>query len=482
MPTMTTIPLLLLLLLLWRWTRGNVLAIVAFTSIFDAASALNFGALGVSPWLMALAICLPLRIAQGRQRTGIAPGINKPGLYLVIAFYLCEAFSGVVYPFVFAGIPVLHLTDLVPLQWGLPNLAQLCYLAAASVIFMLTITSTRDELNTAFAWYLRGCITATVIAAYQLANAVVHVPYPDALFYSNTGHAIYHAYKINGMWRLNSTFTEASDMAGSIVPGVAMMGWNLMKNRIKLSSLVIFASMLIAVLMTLSTTGYLCLALLAAIAVLGYVRQVAATRGASPSKLLVLVLLFATASTALIASKNVRTQTYKIISSVILNKKDSDSYKAREESHSQALKTLSDTSYLGVGLGSVRASGMAYTILASSGVLGLLLFTLAFLALFLPIMHPARTTSEENKSSAQRTLLSLSMFVTGMVLAGSEPIAPVLWLLFGAALVYPGFADSVPAELSPIYPRHQGRAVPDRLARPDWAESLAVRTTQARHP
>jgi hypothetical protein len=389
---------------------------------------------------------------QRKQHTRIAKGINRAGLYLTIAFFTCEVFSGVFYPVVFAGIPVLHLTEMIPLQWGMPNVAQLFYLAASAIIFMLTITSTREELDTAITWYLHGCITATVIAAYQLSNAIIHVPFPDALIYSNPGHTIYHAYMISGMWRLNSTFTEASDMAGALIPGFAIIGWNLMKNRLRFSNIIKFVAMLSAILMTLSTTGYLCLSLLAAFAAIGCMHHVLSARGANPIKLLLLILILATASTTYILSNSVRTKTYNIISSVILNKRGSESYIAREGSHSRALRTLSDTDYLGAGLGSTRASGMAYTILASSGVPGLALLFLAFLVLCLPIVHPSKYAHPANLELARRTLLGLCLYLTALLLAGSEPIGPVLWLLFGAALVYPGYTKPEPSKLPLIYP------------------------------
>lgn len=437
MPTYTTVPFLILLVLLWRWTRGNVLSIVAFTSIFDAASVLNFGALGVSPCLFALLVCLPLRIAQRRQRTVVSSGINRPVLYLVLAFFACEALSALVYPFLFSGIPVLHLTDTIPLHWGMPNLAQLCYAGAAAVVFILSITSTRDEISEALTWYVRGCIVATFFAFYQLANATLHIPFPDAILYSNTGHAVYHAYKINGMWRLNSTFNEASAMAGSLIGGLAILSWDLIKNQLSFSRACQFAFMLLAILLTLSTTGYLCLAVLATLGTLIFARHLFTTGGLSGIKFTVLFLLLAAATTVFFASSSVRGTASKVISSVVLDKKGTDSYKARQESHDFALNTLRDTSYLGAGLGSTRASGLAFTLLAGSGVPGFSLFVLAYLTLLSRLLLKSRFASQYDDGLLQRSILGLTLLLTGMFIAGTEPIQPALWMLFAAAMFGP---------------------------------------------
>jgi predicted Co/Zn/Cd cation transporter (cation efflux family) len=96
---------------------------------------------------------------------------------------------------------------------------------AVVVVFLLAVSSKRKDLEDALDWYMRGCVTAAIVAVYQLANAITHIPYPDAVLYSNPSYVIYRAYKINGLWRLNGPFTEASDMAGAMVVGLALVGW-----------------------------------------------------------------------------------------------------------------------------------------------------------------------------------------------------------------------------------------------------------------
>ncbi len=435
MPTYTTFLIILLVLLLWRWTRGNILSIVAFTSIFDAASVLNIGSLCVSPWLLALVLCLPFKIAQGRLRTRSAAGINRLGLNLLLGFLLCATLSGIVYPFLFSGTPVVQLNEVVPLKWGLPNIAQLCYLCAATMMFFLTITSSRAEVSNALTWYLRGCITAAVIAMYQLVSAITHLPFPEALLYSNTAHVVYHAYRINGMWRLNSTFTEASDMAGSLVGGFGMLCSEMIVRPLRLSQVVWFVLILTAMLMTLSTTGYVCLVVLAVISVPWCLRHLLISDGINPAKLVLSIFFVMAAGTVFFTIPTVREFASKLITSVMLDKRGTDSYRAREESHDQALKALRDTSYVGAGLGSTRASGLAYTLLASTGLPGLLLFAFGYLALFVPFLRSNRSGAQMHEFPPEQCILGLTLLLCGMVLAGSEPNQPVLWLLFGASLM-----------------------------------------------
>ncbi|NYF79914.1 O-antigen ligase family protein [Granulicella arctica] len=439
MPTYTTLPLLILLALLWRWTKGNVLAIVAFTAIFDAASALNFGSLGVAPWLVALAVCLPVKMLRGGLRMGAAPGINRVALNLLLLFLTYAAFSGMVLPVVFAGVPVVRVLDPVPLAWGMANVSQLCYLGAAAVVFLLTITSTRGELEEALRWYVRGCIVAAWIAIYQLTNAVVHVPYPTAILYSNPGHVIFSAYKINGMWRLNSTFTEASDMAGSLIGGLGILSWELMTRPLRAARLGYAVLLLVVLLMSLSTTGYLCLVLLVVAGGVLYVGHLLRRAKVGAVKVVIALAMGLAAAVLFTVSGPARETVVKVASSVVLDKQQTESYRARTESHEDALQTLKDTYYVGSGWGSMRASGLGYTLLASVGIPGLLLFGAGCAALFLPLLRGDRgNTPEGREDLLERCLFGVSLLLCGMVIAGSEPIVPTLWFLFGTAIVAGG--------------------------------------------
>lgn len=433
MPTLTTLPFLLLLVFLWRWTRGNTAAIVAFTSIFDAASVVNVGALGIAPWLLALAICLPIQWFQGRLHSRVAAGsVNRVGVYLLVAFVLFAAVSGIALPVVFQGVPVLQLMEQVPLHWGMPNLAQLCYLGAACVVFFVTLTSTPDEIADVTKWYVRGAITAAVIAFYQLASATTHVPFPTAILYSNTAHTVYHAYKINGIWRLNSTFTEASDMAGSLVPALAMLCWDWAMKQHSWKRTLSLGMLFVSILMTLSTTGYLCIALLVAFALPVWFWQFAMRRRLDGPKLAIIALSAVGLCAVFATAPGAREATRKVLNSVVLNKTETESYRDRTQSHTDALETLQATDYLGAGWGSTRASGMAYTLLEAIGIPGTALFALACGAILLPIVGGAKSVLPE--ASSGRTALAILMSLTAMLLAGSEPIAPVLWILFAAAL------------------------------------------------
>lgn len=435
MPTASTLPLLLLVLLLWRWTRGNLLAIVAFTSIFDGASALNFGAMGIAPWIFSLAVCLPVRILQRRQRIRPAEPISGMAAHGLAAFFVWQTLSAFINPILFSGILVRNQADLVPLNWGMPNVAQLCYMLLSALLLFLTVVSDPQELPEAIAWYIRGCITAALFAVYQLLHAALHIPFPDAILYSSAAHTVYHAYTIGGMWRLNSTFTEASDMAGSLIGGLAILVWDFLRLPFKAGRFAAAFLVGAAILATLSTTGYLCLAVLLFCGLVLAARQLWQERCVSMKRA---ATGFSCALACLLAftlSPSLRSNCVKIVHLVVMDKNTFDSYQASQDSHEQALRTLRETSYLGAGLGSTRARGLLYTLLAGSGVPGLLSFVFAVAALFAASLRGARPQEPgERALPSPGIVLGLFLIFVAMVLAGSEPVYPVFWLFFGVCL------------------------------------------------
>ncbi|QHN02182.1 hypothetical protein FTO74_01390 [Granulicella sp. WH15] len=430
MPTASTIPLILLVMVLWRYTKGNILAIVLFTSIFEAASAINIGTLGVPTWLFALMMCGAVKLLRGFKPLSITPGINRLSLHLMVCFIVYTVWTGMLHPFIFHGAPVMHDSAPMPLAWSKFNFAQICYLLAAGVIYMLAVTSTREELDLAVTWYVRGCITASFFAVYQLANGIAHIPYPDIVLYSNPSHVIYHAYQINGLWRLNSTFPEASEMATFLTVGIGLMGWRLVTRPLRASALFYFTLMLGALLLTQSSLGYASLAFILAAGGALTVRYLFGQGGISLAKLLLVVTL-AGGTVGLFVTTNAGAMVNKVINSVLLEKKNSVSYRERTETHVAALETMEKTFYMGAGWGSIRASGLTYMLLGTVGVPGFILFTGFFLSLFAPLLQKGRAS--ERNDLFEQSLFALTIMILGLGVAGSEPVQPILWALFGVA-------------------------------------------------
>ncbi len=455
--TASTLPLLVLIAFLWWKTKGELLPIILFTSIFDAASALNVAGSPISPWILALVICLPAKILSRRMRWKSIPELNRPAFLTLVAFIAYALFSSVAFPFLFHGILVSNARNgnNQHLAWTFSNFAQPCYLLAAFTLYLIGIHSTREQLRLAVVWYIRACICIACFSMYQLANAILHVPFPSAILYSNTTHVIFGAYKISGVWRLNSTLTEASAAAFYLSVGLALHGWQLATHRIRWQPAATFLLMLTALVLTVSSTGYACLVVLAVGGGLLFLRYSFRRQAAAPIKVLLLLAILATAVPLLLLS-NVGPIIGKVFQTVLVDKKGTDSYRDRTMLNTLALQTSRDSYYFGAGWGSVRASSLACSLMGNVGIPGVLLFTLALLQMLRPLLQPRRYARFD---MFERSLFALAIVILAHLIAGSDPIAPILWVLFAVATA------SKPWRLAeaPVSPRYRelstGRSV-----------------------
>ena len=453
--TATTLPLLALIAFLWWRTKGDLLAIILFTSIFDAASAFNIAGSPISPWLFALALCLPIKLLQGKLHWKPVVGINRGALTALLLFVAYGALSSFICPFLFHGILVTNDRNgaNVPLSWSLSNLSQLLYLLAVFTVFLLAIHSTREKLRNALEWYIRGCICIAFFSMYELAHMVLHVPYPSAVLYSNTSHVIFDAYKVNGLWRLNSTTSEASAVAFYVSTGLALLGWRLAKHSIRPRDAAAFLLMFVALVLTVSTTAYACMAALA-IGGIALAMFAALRRGRlAPVKLLLVILAIAVI-VPVFALTNAPHAVESVLQGVFVNKIDTESYRTRSLLNAQALQTARDSYYCGAGWGSVRASSFFCTVLANAGIPGMVLFLWFLVQCARPLLRPRRYLRFE---MFEQACFGLYAVLVALAVATPDIIQPVIWTLFA------------------IVTAAKPRRLSLRLSRPDRASEPARR-------
>lgn len=428
--TASTLPLLVLIAFLWWRTKGELLPIVLFTSIFDAASAFNVAGSPISPWILALLICLPIKILTRTLTWRPVPDLNKAAFNALLVFVGYAVLSSVVFPFVFHGINVSNShMGRTHLAWSFSNFAQPCYLLASLTVYLLAVHSSREQLRNALTWYVRGCVCISVFSMYQMANAIIHVPYPSAILYTNTTHVIYDAYKIGGVWRLNSTLPEASEAAFYLGIGLALLGWHLATHRIRLGSAACFLLMLVSLVLTVSTVGYACLATLAVGGLFLYLRFTFHKRGVAPVKMLIFLALLLAVVPLLLLTDAGHTVT-KVFNTVFIDKVDSDSYRERTLWNTLAMQTSQDSYYFGAGWGSVRASSFLCSLMGNVGIPGVLLFVFFIMQLVRPLFSPGRYIRFE---MFERSLFAIAIMLVALVIATPDPIMPIIWLLFASA-------------------------------------------------
>jgi hypothetical protein len=451
MPTATTVPLIVLLIVLWRVTRGELLSIILFVSVFGAASAVNIGGSGVPPWSLALAVGIALNFLSGFPRPCFIAGCNVIAVRLLLVFVCYAIWTGIAHPLLFHGIMVFSSHGgAQPLTWSTANLFQIIYLLAVVTVYLLALFSSRESLESAMTWYIRGCLVICFFAIYQLANAVFHVPYPSSILYSNPVYVIYPAYKINGLWRLNSTLTEASSMAFQLSVGIALQGWQVLTRPFRWRSSLSLALMVTLLLLTQSSTGYLSLIFILAVAGILYGSYILHCRGISKPIFLGLIL-FAIVGIIAFSTTPAFTLVEKEVNLVILEKKNSSSYRERTAGNVAAMQSAQETYFLGAGWGSLRCSGLGYMLIGNVGIPGFLLFIFFLVTLCLPLFSGRETSSRGGLYESSLFATVVSIF--GAALAGAEPVSPILWVLFAAASAGPQVLPNRYTWRNVTYPR-----------------------------
>ena len=187
--------------------------------------------------------------------------------------------------------------------------------------------------------------------------------------------------------------------------------------------------MVVTLLLTLSSTGYLSLIVTVLAGSALTLRAVFRAQSLSRGKAILLLAAALVVTVALITT-NATAMINKAIHSVLLDKEDTSSYRERTASNYAAMETARQTYYMGAGWGSVRCSSLGPGLLATVGILGTLLFCTFLLSLALPLFGPSKIS--QRGDTYEKSMLGTLVILAAMMVAGNEPDQPILWVLFAA--------------------------------------------------
>lgn len=375
--------ILLPLCFVWAMSPDRLLKTMAIAAVFEAAAAVTLGSFGVQPGLVPALVFMAFMLLQlllGARFAALSAvwNVTRPFVLMTVwaviaSFLMPRAFEGQV--FVWPQRATLPYV-IIPLEPSPTNINQDIYLVLNCMFLVLAavyLSRSRLSLAPFLRAYLMSGFVVAAVAAWQFANRVAGVPYPEDLFYSNPGWAILTEQSIGGMPRINGPFSEPSSLGGYMASIVCAAGWMLLQGcRDRMLTLLIIVGLLSMALST-STTGF---AVLAVVCVL--VPGFAVLRGSvrlmtQIMKVAVPVVLF---GSALFFTASLLVPSFqKTITEVVdgtLNKKQSSSYDDRTGTDLDSLTAMVDTYGLGVGWGSNRSSSLLPGLLAQVGIPGIL--------------------------------------------------------------------------------------------------------------
>ncbi|HTT23535.1 MAG TPA: hypothetical protein VMG82_31700 [Candidatus Sulfotelmatobacter sp.] len=395
-------------------------------SAFVAAPVLEFSLgdfdLGIKPYYFAavlLAIrALPVLLKYPLLKRGLEPSVSRiVGSF--VGFWKWALVSAFVFPVVFKGLQVINPRavdgdvaaafalggESSPLHWSFENLGQAAYLTLNLVAVLYVIGSRRSSGRTADIFgTLRGTIiVVSLIALLQGVVAWEGWSFPLLFFHSNAAYSTGYDEAIEGLRRVNSTFSEASYAGGFLAAAaLGLLAARLRGGRV---SPFVIALAVIGLILTTATTGYAAFVVGGILLFLYFARDSLRRRMTRQlfRKCLYSVLLVAGAAAVLLAA-DVPLRQAAMEST--LGKVDTVSFFARVSVDVYSMKLLVSTYGLGAGLGSNRPSSLGAYLLSNVGVVGSVLFVLFVFRLIVQLSKRAR-------------------------LAGGSSFAMVMWMLAG---------------------------------------------------
>ena len=361
----------------------RLLQLMLLASIFEAAAALDFGSFGLQPSLVPSMLFLAfvlLQLLLGARYTG-----EREAWRAVLPFVLVTAWAvsgSMLLPRLFAGqiyvwpqkaeAPFLA----VPLEPSGANLTQDIYIVADCAVLLLSaLYLSQSKLNPCQVLnaYLVSGYAVVVVCAWQLANKLAGLPFPETFFYSNPGWAILSSQEVGRVPRISGPFSEPAALASYLSGIVCATGWMVLKGHPGRSVRALLVLALGAMLVSTSTTGFGVLGTLAVgVPVYAMLRG---SRRLLGRVLLAGAVLAAIAGVGALATSSLLPDVGRAAEEVIaatLSKQESSSYQDRTSTDLDSLAVVLPTYGLGVGWGSNRSSSLIPGMLASLGVYGTL--------------------------------------------------------------------------------------------------------------
>jgi hypothetical protein len=293
--------------------------------------------------------------------------------------------SAFVLPVVFAGIPVYDpkvgiddgLLIRPPLKFGLGNVSQACFLAChiATAFSILAIKFSSQKARRVYIWAFY--LVVLIIAAQSLCQ-LTGIPFPHSLIRNNPGYGLQTKEEQLSGTRNPGTFSEPAGVGAFLVLYCVSFLAEYLAGKGRTLNMVasLLATGLVAATGSMATIGVFIPMLL--VRYFPFRLPWFINIGRTKRMLWILLLLVTPLTLALLSSASYR----ETLMTYTVSKGDSVSFIDRTAADLYALQLLFQTHWLGVGLGSNRASSLITTLLSTVGIAGTVAFGVYCIRLF----------------------------------------------------------------------------------------------------
>ncbi|MGK0663324.1 hypothetical protein [Serratia marcescens] len=395
------------LALLFIFFPPKYLYVLMLTScVFQAASVFSLGSLWITPFFFTQLLFI-LRMCPYVLASGLSLNVSKVTLLssLLLFFAVFITFTT---PSLFSGVHVVspafsfevnYATDGIPLRPTMSNVSQVL-LFAINIVTLLIVHRFAPKIIEFSQIYISYYLSVLIFAFFSLWWIISRDSLPVDFLYSNGGYTITALSES----RLASTYSEPSSAGAFIASSLAP----LLFARKKVGVLILGIGMLFLLTLNRSSTAVLT-------AVTSFILFFILRGTNSKKALLSISILVIVSAIVFILFGDTLFYLYD-------QKMSSDSGVIRSWSNFLSLTALFDSYFLGLGLGSNRASSLLLTILTNLGFIGFILFLVVIYYLINPLYK------NRNEPDALFFLTLFLGFILGAFFSVPDISSPSLWM------------------------------------------------------
>ncbi|MGK5043082.1 hypothetical protein ACQ4WQ_22370 [Janthinobacterium sp. GB1R12] len=419
---------------------SKIIFLLAFFSVFQGMVLPGTEQFGVSPFLLVQILLFVYVILYWGKYDFVIPKKWNGFVFWFSAFAVVSIVSAFILPMAFSGTHVYTPKGGVDEQYMSPgilvpsasNIAQAVYLLLywVSILFFV-MRKDRNILDaTSKAYFISGIIVC-FFSYYQLVSILFGIYYPTEYLLNNATFGIATDATFAFLPRINSTFTEPSFYAmfmASFVAWTYIQFINAEKGKISRYWMVLLVVSLFSLLISASSTGFVALILF--FIMHSFSAMYYRTGGVKGRKIFLTIFSFLAAIVflyVLVPGVDI------ILDAVIFDKGASDSSLHRLAADRYAFTVLSETNFLGAGLGSNRPSSFVAFLFSNIGVLGTFCIAIAAGLLLLHSLRGARLEAAERRDliACEASGWALLVMLIAKTLAGPDLSFPPMWILIG---------------------------------------------------
>jgi hypothetical protein len=387
----------LLIGLLSLYRRPSFIVYMFFcATLLGAAAAFvltNLGGTNISPahLLLGFLTVRLLRIPQISSNSIRGLALGYPGFWLLLTV-IYSSFAAYLMPRIFAGETFTFAVrsestyTILPLAPAMSNLTQSIYFVGDLICFVVIY----GYASTQRGYRVLGkaaIVCATLNLVFAALDLVTYFTNTTELFepIRNANYSMLSDTEMSGFKRIVGSFVEASSFGAMTLGYFAFCGkmWLLGTYSRFAGALALLS--LTALIFSTSTTAYVGLSALLVISYLEALFQALRKpiNGHVGFFLIGAPLIASITVIAIALNDSSSAYIQNVVDTMVLNKMSTESGVERSSWNWQAIQNFIDTFGFGVGNGSVRASSILFGIPASLGIVGTVLFSLFFIAVFL---------------------------------------------------------------------------------------------------